>query len=214
MNSTMLDRRNGKAPRRAALAFALAILFCGPQPSLAGTPALEQRIEFTTLVVAPVISPRPVAGADGRTHLAYELSFVNETRLITRVDAIETLDADTGAVVARWRGDALAAVFRLNANEPGTALAPAHSGYAFLDVAVPAGAPTPRALRHRIATTRFQVAPGGDEHKAAPLDPKLGLPASVIFEGVETAWTATRRSLSIPRCADRIGSRSMAAATN
>lgn len=176
-------RNDGPGNRARLLALAAAALFAASAAAAASPPD----IQFTTLFVQPLISPTPVAGADGWTHLAYELNLVNETRLITRLDAIETLDADSGAVLARWPGDALAALLRLNSGDSGATLAAAHSGWAFLEVALPPGAAIPKTLRHRITTTRFQPAPGGDAHKSEPLDPKYGLPATITFEGVDTA---------------------------
>jgi hypothetical protein len=105
-------------------------------------------------MVHPVISPRPVAGADGRVHLAYELAFVNETRMISQVDSIAAVDADSGAVLTEWKGKELSEIFRINAGESGTALAPSHSAYAFLDVALPATATAPKNIKHRISVSR------------------------------------------------------------
>ncbi len=86
--------------------------------------AVDPTPEYTTLVVQPLVSPRPVAGADGRIHLAYELSFVNEPRLLSQIDSIAAVDADSGAVLAEWKGKELSDIFRINGGEPGTALAP------------------------------------------------------------------------------------------
>lgn len=186
MRMGIYERMQAGFRRLIGISAAAAVLVCAASTLAAGPPPIERPIEFTTIVVAPLISPRPVAGADGRGHLAYELSFVNETRLLARIDSVEALDGDTGAVLAQWKGDALAAIFRINAGKPGTTLAPANSGYAFLDVALPDGAAIPKTLRHRIATTRLQPGTGADEGKGVPLDPKLNLPGSIVFEGVET----------------------------
>ena len=163
-----------------------ALLGLTPAALPALSAPLESEIQFTTLVVEPLVSPRPFAGADGRTHLAYELSLVNETKLVARIDAIAAVDPASGATLAEWKGDALGSIFRINGGEPGVTLAPSHSAYAFLDVALPAGAPIPKVLRHKISVTRFMQAPG-DEHKTAPLDPKYNLPDSIAFEGADVA---------------------------
>ena len=141
---------------------------------------------FTTLFVHPVAAPRPVLGADGKRHLAYELSLVNDTTLLARVDAVAALDADTGAMLAEWEGDTLAAVFRINGREPGVTLARSHSAFVFLDVALPPDASVPRTILHRISVARLREAPGGDEHKGVPLDPALRIPGQVTFEGAPT----------------------------
>jgi len=114
----------------------------GGAVGLAG--AADHPEAFTGLVVQPMISPRPVAGADGRVHLAYELSFVNETKMISQVDSIAAVDADSGAVLTEWKGKELSEIFRINGGESGTALGPSHSAYAFLDVTLPASATEPK----------------------------------------------------------------------
>jgi murein DD-endopeptidase MepM/ murein hydrolase activator NlpD len=147
--------------------------------------AADRAEVFTGLVVQPMISPRPVAGADGRVHLAYELSFVNETKMISQVDSIAAVDADSGAVLAEWKGKELSEIFRINGGETGTALGPSHSAYAFLDVALPASATAPKNIRHRISVSRSM--PGAsNEHKGAGGELQTGMPASVTFEGVPT----------------------------
>jgi hypothetical protein len=159
-------------------------------PLLASAPALASTLEgdqlLTTVVVQALASPRPVAGADGHTHLAYELSFVNETRLLAHLDEIAVLDNSSGAILADWKGGELASIFRVNGSENSITLAASHSGYAFLDVALPSTMPMPTALRHRISMTRLMHTSGGGDHDGSPLDPKLNLPSSVTFEGVVT----------------------------
>ena len=167
---------------RRLLCCALLALTPAALPALSAP--LESEIQFTTLVVEPLVAPRPFAGADGRTHLAYELSLVNETKLVARIDAIAAVDPTSGATLAEWKGDALGPIFRINGGEPGVTLAPSHSGYAFLDVALPAGAPIPKVLRHKISVTRLMQAPG-EPHKTLPLDPKYNLPDSIAFEGAD-----------------------------
>ncbi|MFK8250076.1 M23 family metallopeptidase [Ancylobacter terrae] len=151
--------------------------------TLTGTlPAGADERPFTALAVSHLADPRPVAGADGRTHLVYELSLVNMTRLVVRVDAIEATDGPGGKPLGRLDGDGLAAVFRINGGDPGVVLGPSQSALVFMDVALPAGAPVPAALGHRIATTRMKKAAGTDIHKGLPLGPSDGIPAEVTFE--------------------------------
>jgi hypothetical protein len=57
---------------------------------------------------------------------------------------------------------------------------------------LPPDAPVPKSLRHRIAVTRLQEAPGGDEHKGVPLDPALRIPGRITFEGAPTPVDARR----------------------
>ena len=146
----------------------------------------QDAADFTTLVVQPIVSPRPVNATDGRTHLVYELLLVNGTPLHTRIDAIAAFDPTTGATLGEWKGEALAAIFRLNGRMPGATLRPGGSAYAFLDASVPEGAPVPHAVKHRISVSRFMESPN-DKEKLAPLDPSMGVPNVTSFEGAETA---------------------------
>lgn len=170
--------------RLRTVACALASLTFVAAPCRAAIPESEPIL--TTLIVSSVAVPRPVLGSDGKRHLAYELSLVNDTTLLAQVDAVAALDADTNAVLAEWTGDALAAVFRINGREPGVTLARSHSAFVFLDVALPPDAPVPKSIRHRISVTRLQEAPGGDEHKGVPLDPAVRIPGRIAFEAAPT----------------------------
>ena len=146
--------------------------------------------EFTTLVVQPIASPQPVDASDGRTHLVYELLLVNGTPLHTRIDAIAAFDPETGATLGEWKGESLAAIFRLNGRLPGGTLGAGGSAYAFLDATVPEGAPVPKAIKHRISVSRFVESP--EDKKLVPLDPRTGVPGVASFEGVEAAVDAGR----------------------
>jgi hypothetical protein len=178
-------------PRTLFLRFPLGVLVA----SALMVRAADTAPVFTSIVVHSLISPRPVAGADGRTHLAYELSIVNDARVLAQIDSIAALDADTGSVLAEWKGSALSEIFRINGGETGTSLSPSHSAYAFLDVTFPPGAVLPKTLKHRISLTR--LTPERDnEHKGTPLDPKTNLPANVTFEGAPTTID-TRKALVV-----------------
>jgi murein DD-endopeptidase MepM/ murein hydrolase activator NlpD len=182
--------------RRAHTAQLIASLFlAGIAASWAASPSVHSPV-FTALVVQPITAPRPFGGADGQTHLAYELSFVNGSHLFARVDSLAALDAATGAVLQEWKGDALAAILRLNAGKTGTTLGPGDSGYAFLDVALPTGVGVPRELRHRIAETRL-AAVAGDAGRAEPLGADAPVPASATFTGATTQ--VDRRSVVLLR---------------
>jgi hypothetical protein len=173
---------NSRPVLQRAMIVVGGVVLCG---ALNPVRAADRTPVYTTLVVQSLMSPRPVPGADGRTHLAYELSFVNETRLLSQIDSITTIDADSGAVLAEWKGKELTDIFRINGGESGTALAPSHSAYAFLDVALPASVSAPKAITHRISVTRMTPEPG-NEHKGTALDPKTNLPANVMFEAAST----------------------------
>lgn len=170
-------------PLRAPAAAAAALALLAGAAAAGPDPALEAALDFTTLVVEPAVSPRPVEATDGRTHLVYELLLVNETSMHTRIDSIEAFDAGTGAPLGRWSGDALAEIFRLNGRLPGLTLPPGGSAYAFLDASFAKGEPQPKALKHRISVHRFIAAKNGG--KLVPPDPSLGVPAAAAFDGAE-----------------------------
>ena len=151
-------------------------------PGFTSRALADEQPVFTALAVAPVASPRPVAGSDGRIHHAYELTFVNTTKLVVQVTAVAAVDAQTGAVLGEWKGKDLESVFRLNGGDQGVVLGPSQSAIMFLDAAVSAGVPSPSGIRHRIAATRMEKAPGEDGHKGAPLPSTAGIPADVTFE--------------------------------
>ncbi|WP_424363477.1 M23 family metallopeptidase [Methylocystis parvus] len=164
-------------------AFAAAI--CSASPAAAGPDATRgEALDFTALVVEPVIAPRPVEATDERRHLVYELLLVNETDLHVQIDEIRAIDAATGASLGEWRGDALAAILRMNGKLPGVTLRPGGSAYAFLDATAPKRGPLPKAIKHRIAVSRFM---GKDKDTLVPLDPKSGVPALANFETAKIA---------------------------
>lgn len=149
-------------------------------PVLAETPPAASP-EFTTLAVSPIFPPRPVKGADGLTHLAYELSIVNMTSLVVAVDRLSVVDPVSGEELASWSGDAFKAMFRLNGRDPAANFAPAESGLFFVDVAIPAGRAVPHSLVHRLSTTRMMKAPGADPHKGRKLEPAIAIPEKITF---------------------------------
>lgn len=100
---------------RVSCAMALIFLTNFAGEAVAG----ENGPVFSTIVVQPLISPRPVAGADGRVHLAYELSIVNDSKLLAQIDSIAAIDADTGSVLAEWKDKKLAEVFPDQWRRPG-----------------------------------------------------------------------------------------------
>ena len=86
------------------LTAAAALAPCLASAAAAGpySPA-DDAAAFTTLVVQPIVSPRAVNASDGRAHIVYELSLVNETTLHTRIDSIAAFDPATGAPLGDGR---------------------------------------------------------------------------------------------------------------
>jgi hypothetical protein len=76
-------------------------------------PAAEEIL--SPIVVGVIAPPLPFAGADGRTHLAYELVVTNQSAYPVRLESVEVLDASGDAVVATRRGADLEAASRIGA---------------------------------------------------------------------------------------------------
>lgn len=75
----------------------------GPLPGITVADA------YTPVLVQVANPPTfPVAGTDGRFHVAYNLILQNASRVPATIDALEVVDAvDTGRVVARFAGEQL-----------------------------------------------------------------------------------------------------------
>ncbi len=131
-------------------------------PSMAA--ALDAPPSLTAVSFRPIAATEPVLGSDGRIHLAYELTVINQSSLyvtIARIDAIRA-GGGAGKPLESLSGKALGAMFRINAATSlgPTRLAPGGSGTIFMDATLPKGAKVPAALQHRITTVRA-AKPGG-----------------------------------------------------
>lgn len=171
-----------RALARAALAAALF------WPALSSAQSLKPGEVYSSIVIAPISDPNPVAGADGRIHLAYELLVTNPSRLFVTLDKVEALDA-AGAVLSTMEGDALAAmVERFDAT--GATLPPGGTVVVFMDVKLPGDGKVPAEIAARISATR--QLPGKDG-KPQPVPAGYPLPASFSFVGAaaKTAAPAT-----------------------
>ena len=162
---------------------------------------------LSSISVQVLSAPHPVAGTDGRTHLAYELLVVNPAHLFVRLDAVEALDSDRHGL-SRLAGKALAAMTTLYSGNDAT-LPPGGSAAVFMDVAVAADAPLPARLAARISISRQAAGANG---QPAPWPADAPVPAQISFVGAETALASPATS-SPRRSAARAGSRSTAAAT-
>lgn len=145
-------------------------------------PAAAQSLKpgetLSSVAVAPIAAPRPVLGADGRTHLAYEIMVTNVSHLFVTLDKVESVDP-AGAVLATLEGDRLAAMTTIWDGE-GPTIAPGGSAAVFLDVALPEGATLPDTVLSRLTISR-QLA--GKDGKPAPFPASEPLPATVSFTG-------------------------------
>jgi murein DD-endopeptidase len=98
--------------------------------------------------------PAPVA-IDGQARLFYELHLANFARRALDPVRIDVLDAASGAVVATLEGDALERQLDRSGLQwqakAGAPIEPGRRGIVFFELALPAGAPLPGSLRHRVA---------------------------------------------------------------
>ncbi|WP_143051577.1 MULTISPECIES: hypothetical protein [unclassified Streptomyces] len=84
-----------------------------PSPaSSAGQDAITPVTASTTTV------PVPVRGTDGRTHLAYELTVVNESTLPATLTGVTVQDRDGHRTLLKLTGDSLEAHFRPSGSAP------------------------------------------------------------------------------------------------
>lgn len=133
---------------------------------LAAAPTRAAPVDTLDLAVPQV--PAPVA-VEGRQRLLYELHLTNFGAAPLRLQALSVLDANNGAVLASWRGDALAARGRVvgaRDSALGDALQPGQRAVLFLELDLPA--PVPKALRHRVEFSASASAPGGASGGADP----------------------------------------------
>ena len=167
---------------------------------------------LTPITVGVIAPPVPFAAADGRVHLVYEITVLNQSPFPLRIESVETLDGgDADKVVATLRGAPLAAALRIGGG--GTHFEPYRSGTLFLDVSFADAASVPRALAHRFvvpidAPPPDAVTPPGprppkqvtfvgaptpvSQQSAVVLAPPLTGPRWVVGNGCCTAITAHR----------------------
>lgn len=130
------------------------------------------------LVATPIASPNPVLGADGKIHLAYEIVLMNMAAGGVTVEKVETLDADSDAVLGTLEGDGLTQMLRLNGGAKGVEIAGGGSGFLFMDVTLPGDATVPKALEHRFD---IAVAKSGASKAGTDLDPTPAPPQNITF---------------------------------
>jgi len=168
--------------RIASTLAALAALLCAAP---AAAQSLKPDEVFSSIAVQPVSPPESVLGADGRTHLAYELLVVNPSELFVTLDKVEAVD---GGGRSLWAvdGEQLAKLTRLYAGE-GRTLPPGGSAVVFMDVSFARGETPPPTVLARVTATR-QIA--GRDGKPAPLPASFPFPATYSFTGAGAPVTA------------------------
>ena len=149
-------------------------------PSFAATPYKQTESSIIAQLVAPV---RPVPGADGRTHLVYELLLVNQSAFSVTINSIAVLDGKSKAMLKKIDGESLSANLRISLfGSKGTTLQPSQSAFVFIDSAVPKEMPLPASVQHRIETTQMTLA-AGESADLGGLTVKLdaGLATKITF---------------------------------
>ncbi len=162
----MALKHNGSALALSAMLATVAGFGGAP---LAAEPVLSP------LVAMPVAAPNPVRGADDKIHLAYELTLINQSQLIVGIEAVDVVDAVTDQVIQHLDWKAVDAQLRLNSREEGNVMAPATSGYLFMDVTFAADAKLPPVIAHRFQLSVKSTKPDADGPKP---------PSSISFRGV------------------------------
>jgi hypothetical protein len=160
--TTGRPRTRPRAWLAGLLLLAVALLAGGPNAVSARPAAADQ---FTLVVGSVPTPPRPVAGADGLVHLAYEVHLLNPAPVPVRVDRVEAVRPG-GVVLRVLQGRALAARLVHLGGGSGATLGPGRSGFVVMDVAVAGPAQVPGRLTHRLSisaavplpTTRYLTA--------------------------------------------------------
>lgn len=132
------------------------------------------------LVATPLAPPNPVLGSDDKIHLAYELVLMNMAPSTVSIEKVETLDAESGAVLGALQGDALKQMLRLNGGGNASELPGSGGGFLFMDVTLAKDAAIPKALRHRFD---LKVAKAPTQASASDHDPSPEPPQDLAFVG-------------------------------
>ena len=148
---------------------------------LIATPASAQTLKpdevFSDIAVEAVGRPEPVQGADGRTHLAFELTATNYGVMPVTLDRVRVLDPADHAI-ADMAGDKLKAMI-VNKGGTGATLKPGGAATVIVDGIPLEGAP-PASVRPQVNITRQSV---GADGKPAPLPANYPFPATDVFTG-------------------------------
>ena len=156
----------------------------------AAVPAMAEDLKSSPLIVQRIDDIRPVVGADGKTHLVYELLFVNQSPFTVSIDEIVVVDANTNFDLETLSGGKLATAARLTPlGGAGTLLQPSQSSLVFIDAAVSAGH-APSALINRVTVTQTATATGAVEHGGLTATAELGARPTIMFE-TEVAFIDT-----------------------
>jgi len=156
------------AGRRSAMLVALACLLTTAAASPAAAEP-DEKAQIVPLGMTIDNPPSAVLGADGRNHLAYEITIVNQTPNAVTIQSVQAR-AGGSSIGARLEGESLAALLRINSGD-GPAIPSGGSALLFMDVQYARTAPRPRQLTHAFTMSLSQ-----------PPDPDQGF----SFVGVPT----------------------------
>jgi murein DD-endopeptidase MepM/ murein hydrolase activator NlpD len=155
----------------------LAALMAGPAGAETGFgpgTGIEPGTSFTPLAASTMTTPTAVLGTDGKQHIAYELLLTNATAEAAKVERLEVRSPGVKQPLANIAGAQLIAdMTRLGGLPEGappaeaTTIPAASVGVVWLDVTLPASAPVPSKLEHRVTATLLVAKPF---HFTADLD--------------------------------------------
>ncbi|WP_251096492.1 M23 family metallopeptidase [Streptomyces sp. Caat 7-52] len=161
--------RTRKKGRACAAAAAVSLLGTGlglgltsaaaaPMPAAAPSLATNDgQAAITPVVASPTTVPVPVRGTDGRTHLAYELTLVNESPLPATLTSVSVTEQNGHRPLLKLTGNSLKTHFRPSGSAPDAAptdqLSPGRQGRVWIDAVLPTGTRFPLRLRHLVSVT-------------------------------------------------------------
>jgi hypothetical protein len=109
------------------------------------------------LVIQGLRPPIPFEGSDGKTHLTYVVTIQNAGPVPVKIDKVSVLDAKSGKTISSVAGKALEGRLGLLSSpvDPlkNATLGPSQAGAYWVDATLPAGAPIPKQLEHRVTAT-------------------------------------------------------------
>jgi pimeloyl-ACP methyl ester carboxylesterase len=131
--------------------------------------------QLAPLVIQGLRPPIPFQGSDGKTHLTYVVTIQNAGPVPVRIDKVAVLDAKGGRAISAVAGKTLEGRLGLLSSPvhplKNATLGPSQAGAYWVDATLPAGAPIPRELEHRVTATPVGKSfyAGKDTVTAAPL---------------------------------------------
>lgn len=127
-------------------------LLCG-LVSFGASAHADEPPQLTPLVGKVLFAPQAVTGSDGKQHLVYELELGNAIPGKAMIEAVDVLDAATGAVIAKLDRTAVAGRLSIGGRrgQERADLDLGQFGVLFMHVEFDGGATVPKAITHRIS---------------------------------------------------------------